>query len=553
MGLAASQARMLMLTSRKSDIESKLQARANDLLSMSRDSQELSQEYQSALNATKLVWNENGTATDLTYSGIMKPNATSGSQYLLTNSSGAVLLDGSYASTLGLTASGNAGAIASTYPTAKSFAAKMMGVNEDQLTPVTPATGTKTDTNTPASTGIQFTTNYDEKKILDTVGYTDLNGHTDLKTWSSDHDSWGGDHTESFWGDATNNDNKTAVASTFRSAFDGTLSTIGTALVRELADQGLNKYKTQLKSAVAWAKTATFNKFIYNYNDTNSTDNNPGVDANTPIVIARGNNDNNRDNTGGNQLTYCEKRDDNRDLLNFGKDDKSRGTVYVDNSQVIDTFLTYFDQYCAQNFNGGSTAGVKGEIKAGSTSGGTGYCQRGTSDEITINGQTPEDIAAAADSSTNTVADDTINNNSLSDTRECKYYMNLYSAISAYGWQVDENMNNKNYVQNAVTYGSASVKKLQSSSFDGTTMTTAWDYLSTGDSDSPLETEADDDAVTKAKAKYDAEKDKLDFKEKMMDMDMKNLDAERSEITQEIESVNSIIKDNVKSLKMFEA
>lgn len=580
MGLAASQARMLMLTSRKSDIESKLQSRANDLLSMSRDSQKLSQEYQSALNATKLVWNDNGSNADLSYNLLMAPSSVSSNQYLLTNSRGAVILDSKYATALGISnvPEGNAGSITQYCSSAKTFAAKMMECNESQLDPVTP---TPAEEQTPAPSGggnnnssIRFTTNYNQKDILDMINYQSYSGYTDLKTY---HDSeaavnavgWNVDNTKDYSGNVNSTATKNEVKNNFLSNFDNLLDNIGTAVVKNICSQGLSKYKKQLQAAADWAKTATENKFIYNVDDKNSKDGNPGVDLNTSVAIAMDvNSDNNRQDTGGNQISYVYKKNNSGDW-GFDKHDESWGSIYVDNSQVVDTFFSYFDRYCAQNFTSdGDTADadnktdgeryLKSTIGAGSTTGGTGFRERGTARDT-------EDLNAAPTPTTSTPTTQpnaALGNNSLADSSEYAYYINLYSAIFSSGWKVDANVSNKNYVQTQVEHGALNIKQMtkgasrNSSAATGTfdlSSNASWSYLSTGDSGSPLETEADDDAVTKAKAKYDAEKDKLDFKEKMMDMEMKNLDAERSEITTEIESVNSIIKDNVKSLKMFDA
>ena len=56
MGLAASQARFLAITARKADCEFRSMAIAQEKLSITRELSELSDQYQRALDATKLVW-----------------------------------------------------------------------------------------------------------------------------------------------------------------------------------------------------------------------------------------------------------------------------------------------------------------------------------------------------------------------------------------------------------------------------------------------------------------------------------------------------------------
>ena len=63
MGLAASQARMLFLTARKNDVEFSQMKIADDKLSLSRNTEELSDDYNRALNARKLTWAVDGSST----------------------------------------------------------------------------------------------------------------------------------------------------------------------------------------------------------------------------------------------------------------------------------------------------------------------------------------------------------------------------------------------------------------------------------------------------------------------------------------------------------
>ena len=68
MGLAASQARFLAITSRKMNCEFQSMQIAQEKLSVTRDLQKASQEYQNSLSATKLVWDtEDNTVYDLPY------------------------------------------------------------------------------------------------------------------------------------------------------------------------------------------------------------------------------------------------------------------------------------------------------------------------------------------------------------------------------------------------------------------------------------------------------------------------------------------------------
>lgn len=97
MGLAASQARFLAITSRKADCEFRSMEIAQDKLSITRALTQATDDYQNAMNATKLIWDgetEDGTIYDLSYDIMMKPSELNGySPYILTNRTGQVVVD----------------------------------------------------------------------------------------------------------------------------------------------------------------------------------------------------------------------------------------------------------------------------------------------------------------------------------------------------------------------------------------------------------------------------------------------------------------------------
>jgi len=95
MGLAASQARFLAITSRKADCENRSMSIAQEKLSITGELSKISDQYQAALDATKLVWDgetEDGTVYDLTYDIMMKPSELNAySPYIVTNRIGQVV------------------------------------------------------------------------------------------------------------------------------------------------------------------------------------------------------------------------------------------------------------------------------------------------------------------------------------------------------------------------------------------------------------------------------------------------------------------------------
>lgn len=99
MGMAASQVRLLQLTSRKNTIGRNLQELSLQKMSLSRDMAKVAKNYQNALNSKTLKWSNNSGVSyvDLSYSTLMSPNAANNNTpYLLTNTNGQVVIDSKY-------------------------------------------------------------------------------------------------------------------------------------------------------------------------------------------------------------------------------------------------------------------------------------------------------------------------------------------------------------------------------------------------------------------------------------------------------------------------
>lgn len=101
MGLAASQARLLTITSRKSQAQFDSMALSHQKLALSRNLTDISNEYQNSLNQTKLYYDFygiNSTDNPLTYSLLMSPSTIN--DYvptLISNNQGNIVLSSPYA------------------------------------------------------------------------------------------------------------------------------------------------------------------------------------------------------------------------------------------------------------------------------------------------------------------------------------------------------------------------------------------------------------------------------------------------------------------------
>ena len=99
MGMAASQVSLLQLTSRKNAIGNQLQDLSMQKMSLSRDMQRVTRNYQNALNSKTLKWSNNGGASyvDLSYANLMQPSSTNQNvPYLITDCNDKIVLDSKY-------------------------------------------------------------------------------------------------------------------------------------------------------------------------------------------------------------------------------------------------------------------------------------------------------------------------------------------------------------------------------------------------------------------------------------------------------------------------
>lgn len=99
MGLGASQVRLLQLISRDRDIDLQCTRLSNDKMSLTRDVERITHNYQMALSSKSLKWSADAgiTCKDITYNILMRPNEYNiKNPVLITNSAGKVVIDEKY-------------------------------------------------------------------------------------------------------------------------------------------------------------------------------------------------------------------------------------------------------------------------------------------------------------------------------------------------------------------------------------------------------------------------------------------------------------------------
>ena len=115
MGLAASQARLLFITSRQSDVSAQMQRISNQNMILARDEDEVSEKYNKMLSATTL---EVADGVSLSYDALMGASGyANGGSIISDSATGAVVLSPTIAGTLGLEGSGSGKDFLAKYPT----------------------------------------------------------------------------------------------------------------------------------------------------------------------------------------------------------------------------------------------------------------------------------------------------------------------------------------------------------------------------------------------------------------------------------------------------
>jgi hypothetical protein len=219
MGLSASQARLLTITARKADCEFQSMQLSHQKIALSRDMENVSTEYQQALNQTKLVYDYYGTGTsqmDLTYDLLMKPSIYN-DYYpkLITDSQNRVVLDDRYAAAAiyaGIPAEGLNGTSSSEVRDAFIRALAGEGDNGNKVVdkngkPLDIISETTKDIilKTTYNNGISLGASYSATSSTQNITYAELLDKIEASTYSTEDyglEQFGGRVTSDVWGDA---------------------------------------------------------------------------------------------------------------------------------------------------------------------------------------------------------------------------------------------------------------------------------------------------------------------------------------------------------------
>lgn len=582
MGLAASQARLLFITSRQTNLSANMQRISNQKMILARDNEDVAANYSRMMSATKL---KVADGIDLSYNAIMGADAAmSGNYKLLTNAnSKALILSSNYAQSLGLGSYGSAQDFKkSACGNFDTFAEKMTAVLSGKPieTPTEPDTPSaepwtpekETAYNSMITAGATFiNTNgtYPKEELLNvssllnkmgTLGGSeflnwqskwknDISDGSSVKTSQfseqsySDFAKFGNDTVIMIANDEINSrrDHKgvpyeqaqkniasitNAIVKDICTSLDINNNTILKTKLQEQVDKFLEEINPQIEA-------------LHDKNKKTKLENakkGAKTDATNGLI------GNGTDTTGtDNDFYYLNVSELARRLANIAISVLS-GNGIETSSKISDTnnkVSSQTDRYYTLSYND------KGLISTEEYKKKISNYYKGLSDDIKNNFSESNFEKYALKKETPPERDNYLNppEETTPETSEIDYSSNpyynfiksMYEQMSNYGWAVDSNLTNS----------------LTDKLYNGTYLL---NNVSHQNDKNMFEQVADEETRAKAESYYDSEMAKINRKEKMLDMDMNKLQTEYDALTTDIQSVQAIIQKNVdRSFTFFQA
>lgn len=545
MGLAASQARLLTITARKSDCEYQSMAYSHQKIALSRDMNIVSSEYQNALNQTKLVYDFYGTGdktTQLSYGLLMQPSKLN--DYYpspITDPAGRIVLDAKLAAAA--RAAGIPQEGLGTTPSSDIRNKFVDGLIKNGIVTTTIGQGIKdTQYNPFAGLGsndvIRYTTQsitfedfknnylanveFDFSDLLLNSGGSNLeliNYQTGTIISADDGPDAGaqitleqllnGDYGLYGLGD---DHKKLNGPQFFRSSV---VDKVGSSSYWDLLFETLGSYldpnDAYTQAALEYAKKQTLGKV-----ESLST-----LDANGKEVfdISNAASQYKTKHSSASKVKN-EVKDKSKDYVGFVYANNKKGSGdYNDGygmnlSNMTKAFFTYFAQY----MDGLLLSDYKIENEEGNCN----FVDADFAFNI-VNGV------------------DTSGDNLLM----ANFYDTLFNQIVTKGWVQNEQVTNNEYLQTMLQNGSMYISTISDDSYY---------YQTNYATNSYIKEVTDEEGIAQAEAKYNREKQKINHKENILDMKMKNLDTEISALTTEYDTVKSVISKNIeKGFKRYNA
>lgn len=546
MGLAASQARLLTITARKSDCEYQSMSYSHQKIALSRDMNIVSSQYEAALNKTKLVYDFYGSgdkSTQLSYGLLMQPSKLNDFRPSpITDQVGRIVLDSSLAAAA--RAAGIPQEGLGTTPSSDIRNAFVEGLVSAGV--VTPAVGKgiqNVQYNPNAGFGdVDVTTTRTESVTLadfinDYIGDIECN-FSDLTLDAGGSTLYFRDGIKNADYALYDNSPEASMTVTLKDLLDpaksyslyghtwGTENTLafgGVGCVIDkvascsywdmLADslgQYINPDDKFAQAALEYAYQQTMHKLenlcegknydlsnaalSYKYSHSSLDEMKPEVKKKTEDYVGYVYIKNKKYNDNGYKNGYA---------LNL--------------SNMTQAYFTYFAQYM-QGLG-------KSDYKV-------------TNEKSTSKFVTSDSYNFAFD----IVTDPEVNGDNL---LIANFYDTLFNQIALNGWVTNDNVKDTEYLQTMLQNGSMYISTLGDDSYY---------YQSNYSINSYIKEITDEEGIAAAEQKYNREKTKIKNKENIIDMKMKNLDTEISALNTEYDSIKSVISKSIdKGFKRYDA
>ena len=515
MGLAASQARLLFITSRQNDVSAKMQNISNQTMILARDSEEVSDKYNRMLNEKTYKLRDD---VSLSYDSLMGSTAIDslGQVNIVTNQDGKVVLSAADKNRYGITAdTGVKGDFAKLYPSVDDFIKQADATNADAIIAAKPVTST------PENNGTDLT---DSQKTVLNAFKTKYGEYPQTVIMTTINDKLAGSNFAlgsaiqgSCDGYIKNTFNGATIADIINGKFNNVQITNQgdtSGQPRAQAKQNITAIANALKQALAQAfgieKGSSADKkldeFIKSLGTACDNWSNDTKIANTG--------DRKFSDTVGWTWRSSTRGSDTNDGMNVNVQGMLNWMTHIAlNSGISDTAINDpIGTNKAQNFQ--MTVSSKGyalteweqALRNITTSGGIDF-------------EKAKEYLTDKKTSTSTSNDGVVSNR-----QKYNCYKAIYDNLNNYGWSVEDTTSIQEKLKNG-TY-----------QLNGTVLSNNSDLY---------EEDTSADSTAKAEAYWKTEMGKINRKEKKLDQELTKLQTEYSSLTSDYESVKSIITQNI--------
>ena len=494
MGLAASSARLLSLVARQHDNNRQMLTLTRTKVSLANEVNAAAKDYQNALNAKTLQWNNGTSSVDLSYAILMRPNSNNPKNPVLVtdSSSGKIVVDTKYKKYAEMISPN--GTSLGTYEgsTRSAILSELTGISEDVINNAD-ATSASRD-----SAASQFLT--DENEYTKWLGQETKKTNTDYKTVDELAENLGSSSGIDLSKMYKNNSELTFNSSKeLNSYIDSIYKNLGQYFVDD--KKYLNCTDNE-KFKKACEDTKTF------YED----------------EVAKGNKNGEIPKSDAEVTGLTKDGDEYR--INVQSLFKMIMTNYTGTSSTKSND-TNVKTYAFRDTLAASWESWYKELQ-------TKYDKLETSSNEYDSTVESANMAMTAD-----------------QEAQIEFYDNLFTAIVDNGWVYESQANDNDYInqmfQNNAYYITTMKKNdCYDESFGDVPQNWKYEYDSSlaSDYENIIAVNAND-TVRKAQAKYEAEKTKLNQKETRIDLKMEDLETEQSAIEKMIESIKNVEKENI--------